>query len=87
MRTQASKILGHIVRAPADDPMRQATFVGDSLAQHHTTRKRVGRPRTNWTSHHLAAAWAKASDRPPEEYLHSPEQQEQIRQAYVERRI
>ncbi len=44
-----NKLLAHTVRSPNDDPIRQCTFNPNSLVPADVTKRRVGRPRDNWT--------------------------------------
>ena len=43
-----SKLLGHVLRASHDDPMRQISFQPDCAIRVSYGKKRVGRPRQNW---------------------------------------
>ena len=51
-------MLGHIIRAGNDDPMRQVTFVRDTININYTNKRRVGRPRGKWIESTLKQAWS-----------------------------
>ena len=53
-----AKLLGHIIRADNEDPMRQVTFVRDSININYTNKRRVGRPRGKWVESTLKQAWS-----------------------------
>ena len=42
------KVLGHIIRADADDPMRQVTFKNRSIELYLPSKRRIGRPTKKW---------------------------------------
>jgi hypothetical protein len=42
------KLLGHIIRAPGEDPLRQVVFETGVIFPRIEHMKRVGRPRANW---------------------------------------
>ena len=48
IQLRQAKLLGHILRASNDDPMRQITFKPSTGDWNHPNKKRVGRPRANW---------------------------------------
>ena len=56
-KNQAQKLLGHILRAPDTDPMRQVTFRGESGSPLLADKNRVGRPRLHWTIETMSQAW------------------------------
>lgn len=41
--------IGHILRSPNSDPLRQVTYQPDSADPVEIGRRRVGRPRQQWT--------------------------------------
>ena len=43
-----SKLLGHVLRAGPEDPMRQISFQPNNAIRVPYGRKRVGRPKQNW---------------------------------------
>ena len=47
--TMQNKLFAHTVRLDNTDPLRQATFIQDSITPTVTENRRVGRPRDNWT--------------------------------------
>ena len=51
-------LLGHIIRLPTSDLMRQVTF-NEQLQRPHQMYKRVGHPRSNWTDDNLQRAHEK----------------------------
>ena len=58
IRKAKIKILGHVLRAPPDDPMKQVTI--KSQCDILIPRKRiVGRPRMHWTNDTMTQAYGK----------------------------
>ena len=51
------KLLGHILRAPNEDPMRRLVFENDSARSLIIGIKRVGGPKKNWTDETMSLAW------------------------------
>ena len=49
IHTQQGKLLAHIVRAPIDDPLHQSTLTAGTHYPYEYDKRRVGRPRNNWT--------------------------------------
>ncbi len=47
--TQQNKLLAHIVRSDASDPLRQCTLAAGTPYPYKLFNKRVGRPRSYWT--------------------------------------
>ena len=47
-RDRKAKLLGHIARAPDEDPLRQITFQAGTCKRVEYGKKRVGKPRQNW---------------------------------------
>ena len=43
-----SKLLGHIIRADNDDPMRKVTFAPSTIVEWGFASRRVGRPKDQW---------------------------------------
>ena len=48
LHEKSQALLGHILRAPDTDPIRQITFRAGTAAPNHYQEKRVGRPRKCW---------------------------------------
>jgi hypothetical protein len=46
---QRIKLAGHILRSPNSDPLRQDTYQPDSADPVEIGRRRIGRPRQQWT--------------------------------------
>jgi hypothetical protein len=42
------KLLGHVIRADTDDPMRKVTFQPETIQEWGTSHRRVGRPKEQW---------------------------------------
>ena len=43
------KLAGHILRSPNSDPLRQVTYQPDSAEPVEIGKRRIGRPRQQWT--------------------------------------
>ena len=54
---KAGNLMSHIIRAPWQDPLRQVTFVTDTMNIREPLKKRVGRPRTSWAKQTLKYLW------------------------------
>ena len=88
-------VWSHWVRAKEGDIMKGATFANTSLGAEHGQRlryekRRVGRPRTQWTETAEQAAWEALGKTVPagqewEVYEGRPEQKHRITQAALER--
>ena len=48
LRERRLTLLGHVIRAPTDDPMRAITFNTGTVDTLNVGRRRVGRPNLNW---------------------------------------
>ena len=51
------KLLGHIIRAKEDDPLRQVTLEKGKARPPNFGKKRVGKPRTRWADDALDRVW------------------------------
>ena len=51
------KLLGHEIKSKNDDPMRQVTYLNDTVKIKKPIFRRVGRPRQDWTYTALEKAW------------------------------
>ena len=51
------KLLGHVLRASNEDPLRQVTFVEDSAKPLAYTKRRSGKPREQWTEVAMKRVW------------------------------
>ena len=78
-----SKLLGHVLRAGPEDPMRQISFQPYSAVRPQYGRKRVGRPKQNWlhyakkhTFEHILLGY---------DYLESPDEDARIYNAAINR--
>ena len=54
-----SKLLGHIIRADNNDPMRKVTFAANTIVEWGFDKRRVGRPKDQWLFETKRAAWKK----------------------------
>lgn len=54
---KAQALLGHVLRAPATDPLRQVTFRRDTATPQLYPKNRTGRPKHNWIIENLQRAW------------------------------
>ena len=61
-KKKVAALLGHIIRCKSDDPLREATFFGDSLRKKELDIKRVGHPKLCWTTLAFKLAWEKIKD-------------------------
>jgi hypothetical protein len=50
VQTRQESLLKHIVRSPNDDPLRQCTLEFNRPLPFQVPKRRVGRPRLNWTT-------------------------------------
>ena len=55
--TRIMQLLGHILRAPNEDPMRRLVFENNSARSLIIGTKRVGGPKKNWTDETMSLAW------------------------------
>ena len=49
IQSQQNKLLAHIIRAEKDDPLRQTTLSEGTHYPYKIEKRRVGRPRNDWT--------------------------------------
>ena len=54
-----SKLLGHIIRADNNDPMRKVTFAANTIEEWGFDKRRVGRPKDQWLFESKRTAWKK----------------------------
>ena len=52
-----AKLLGHVIRATTNDPLRQVTLEPYSATRPSYGKKRVGKPRHNWTKETKSYVW------------------------------
>ena len=64
IKTRQVKLLGHLIRADARDPMRLITFQHGILQPNTPGARRVGRPRIPWLHTVKESAWGMVSDEP-----------------------
>ena len=55
-------LLGHVIRAPNDDSLRQVTFKKGTLTPQLEEKRRTGRPKNNWILENLQLAWFKCKE-------------------------
>ena len=58
IKRRAVALLGHIIRLPDEDPMKQITLRREKPL--YPAAKRVGRPKLNWAKQTFQAAWESA---------------------------
>ena len=58
LKRRAVALLGHIIRLPDEDPMKQITLRREKPL--YPAAKRVGRPKLNWAKQTFQAAWESA---------------------------
>ena len=54
---QAIRLLGHIIRAPNGDHMRQVCLRANTAFPRLPNKRRVGRPRLHWTIETMKRCW------------------------------
>ena len=68
LRTARIKMLGHILRADEDDPMRSCFLTAGTIKERSDTTWRVGRPRVHWLHQTMAEAWESISGQEASQY-------------------
>ena len=56
------KLLGYIIRAADEDPIRQATLKLNTAKPHIPEKRRVGRPRKHWVKGTMEHIWHTLED-------------------------
>ena len=56
-RKRKLELLGHVVRAENDDPMRQVTLKKGSIRNSAAGTRRVGKPKLEWVHENRKIAW------------------------------
>ena len=46
---QQNRLLGHVIRADPEDPLRQVIFPKNTFKLREILQRRVGKPRNDWT--------------------------------------
>jgi hypothetical protein len=54
-----TKLLGHVIRASNEDPMRKVTFRPNTIRAWGTPLRRVGRPKNQWLHSAKTQVWKK----------------------------
>jgi hypothetical protein len=54
---QAARLAGHVLRSPAEDPLRQVTFEVNKAVPLRPEKLRVGRPKVHWAESTLDRIW------------------------------
>ena len=83
------KLLGHVIRAKEEDPMKEVTFNPNTMEIKAVGFKRVGRPKTHWIHTVMKEAWEEIKHAHPEElqdYDDLLRQKEIIKQTAHDRR-
>ena len=82
LKEAALKLYGHIIRREVIDPLRQATFVGNSIKKVIPYKRKVGRPTYKWQDMCAREAWEKTCkhEHSNAEFNNSLEQLELIKQ-------
>ena len=57
------KLLGHVVRAENNDPMRQVMFRSGRVEELHVGKRRVGKPKLDWVRQGKIQVWEKSDQR------------------------
>ena len=53
------KLMGHVIRASNDDPMRKVTFAPNTVEECRYAQRKVGRPKDQWLHESKKAVWKK----------------------------
>ena len=67
LKERRFKLLGHVIRAEAEDPLKEVTFNRDTMEIKTIGWKRVGRPKTHWIHTVMREAWNEIRQAHPEE--------------------
>ena len=89
LRERRLKLLGHVIRAKEDYPMKEVTFNPNTMEVKAVGFKRVGRPKTHWIHTVMKEAWEEIKHAHPEElqeYDDLHRQKEIIKQTAQNRR-
>ena len=60
VKVRSQKFMAHVIRADPDDPIRISTLQRSKIKPRLPRKRRVGRPRLNWSNITLAEMWLKA---------------------------
>ena len=83
-----TKLLGHIIRADNDDPMRKVTFKPNTIRNWNTPLRRVGRPKEQWIQSAKTQVWKKCRHREDRQASSKPDKRtkykgKQLQDAYI----
>ena len=53
------RLMGHVIRVDNEDPMRKVTFKENTIQEWAFDKRRVGRPKDQWTEATKKAIWKK----------------------------
>ena len=67
------KLLGHVVRADNDDPMRQVTFKSGCVKELNVGKRRVGKPKLDWIIQGKVQVWKKFCSEIDQSHTRNPE--------------
>ena len=67
-RERRLKLLGHLIRAKEDDPLKEVTFNPDTMEIKAVGCRRVGRPKTHWIHTVMRTAWDEIKHQYPAEF-------------------
>ena len=71
-KRQKNKLLGHVLRAPDTDPMKQVAFKAGTAREVATDKRRVGNPRVTWQWSAKKSVWKEFRHEAPKVYSRNP---------------
>ena len=73
------KLLGHVVRAGNDDPMRQVTFKEGCVKELKVGTRRVGKPKLDWIRQGKIKAWKKFRSEIDQSHSRNPDKRKKYK--------
>ena len=64
IKTKKTKLLGHVIRANQDDPLRQVSFLPGTITVLPIEGKRAGHPKEDWIYETKKLVWHKVLEHP-----------------------
>ena len=75
------KLLGHVVRAENDDPMRQVMFKSGRVEELNVVKRRVGKPKLDWVRQGKIQVWKKFRAEIDQSHTRNPEKRKNIKRS------
>ena len=72
VQTRQESLLKHVVRSPNEDPLRQCTLELNRPIPFQVPKRRVGRPRLNWTTEAYKRIYVKSHRGTPSTWKSDP---------------